>query len=58
MAEIIFGFPCICLVNTIATENAGIDPAAARGRTIVLEIGKTIELRSVMRVTFAINTAE
>src|SRR6266567_2370568 len=58
MAEIIFGFPCIRLVHTIAAENAGVNPTPARGRTVVLEIGKTIELRTVMRPTFAIHTAE
>src|SRR5712692_6486579 len=58
MAEIIFGFPYICLVHAIATENAGVNPAAARGRTIVFEIGKAIELRAVMRPTLAIDAAE
>src|SRR6266516_5041966 len=58
MTEIIFGFPCICLIHAISAENAGVNPTAARRRTIVFEIGKAFELRPVMRPTLAIDAAE
>ena len=41
-------------IYAIAAKNAGVDPAAARGRTIGFQFGKTIYLRAVMRIAVVI----
>src|SRR4030095_1839349 len=56
MAEIISRLASICFVDTVATENAGINPATARGRSVIFQFFIAIDLRAVMQQAFAILT--
>src|SRR5258707_961291 len=56
MTEIIFGFARVGLVDAVAAKNTGVDPAAARGRTVGFQFSETIYLRAVMRPSIAIET--
>ena len=55
VTKIIFGFTRVGLVDAVAAENAGVNPAAARGRTVGFQFRETIHLRAVMRFAFAIH---
>src|SRR5438477_9882171 len=54
VTKVIFRFARVGLVYAIATKNAGVDPAAARGRTVGFQFSKTIYLRTMMRPSTAI----
>src|SRR6266481_236653 len=44
------------LVDFVRTENAGVNPGTTCGRTVGLQSRKTVNLRTVVRVAFAIET--
>src|SRR5712671_1807506 len=56
VTKVIFRFARVGLVYAIAAKNAGVDPAAARGRTVGFQFSETIYLRAVMRPSIAIET--
>src|SRR5438094_3996932 len=56
VAKIIFRITRVRLVNLIRTEDAGVNPAAACGGTVGLQSRITVNLRTVMRIPFAIDT--
>ena len=55
VAKIIFRITRVRLVNLIWTEDAGVNPAAACGRTVGLQSWITVNLRTVMRIPCAID---
>ena len=58
VAEIIFRLARVRFVYFVWTENAGINPTAACGRTVGFQFGKTVDLRTVMRIAFAIDAED
>src|SRR5438270_2953499 len=56
VAKIVLRVPRKRLVNFVRAEDAGVNPAAARGRTVGLQSRKTVNLRTVMRIAIAIET--
>src|SRR5262249_42309527 len=56
VAKVISGFSRVRLVNPIATKYAGVNPAAARSRTVRFHLWKTIYLRPMVRCSIAIKT--
>src|SRR6202030_2629912 len=58
VSKIIFRTPCVRLIDFVRAEHAGVNPTATCGGTVGLQFPKSVHLRAVMRIAFAIDTED